>query len=102
MVTILPGSPKASPEFWQEFDATSPVHLKLGFGIALLVLGHVSPLIFGHFGGLASMSEDAREHFIVRVASAPVLRDLVEIAKVVACLRAFSNTDLEDRLRGRA
>ncbi len=101
MVTILPGSATTSVAFWEEFDATAPAHLKLGLAVSLFALGVVSPFFCGYFRTLKSLDEDARERVIVRAASLPVLSEIVEIAKVVACLRAFSNTPLEEQMRGR-
>ena len=109
MATILPAPGRGLPaiedvdlrSFWVRFDAAAPVHLRLGLRVATLVLGAL-PRVLGYRGTLPDLSAEEREAFITRAAGMPGFGELVEIAKVVACLAYFTDPQVQATARRRA
>lgn len=109
MATILPAPGRGLPaiedvdlrSFWVRFDAAAPVHLRLGLRVATLVLGAL-PRVLGYRGTLPDLSAEEREAFITRAAGMPGFGELVEIAKVVACLAYFTDPAVQTTARRRA
>ena len=100
MNAILPGGPETSPEFWRIFDERAPAHLRFGLVTALFLLERILPMAHGKMS-IRRIDDSGRERLLQRADRLPIFRDVLEVAKVVAALRAFNKTDLEERIRGR-
>lgn len=85
--------------FWRRFGEVAPVHLRLGLRAATWALGPL-PLALGHGRSLAGLDDVARDAVLSRAAELPGLRELVEVAKVVACLAYFSDPGVQQTARG--
>jgi len=101
MNAILPGGPELSPEFWHTFEERAPIHLRVGLKMAVILLVRVLPLGVGRVS-LSGSDIDTQERLLQRAGQLPVFQDVLEVAKVVAALRAFHHTELEERIRGRS
>jgi hypothetical protein len=88
--------------FWTEFEASAPLHLRLGLRAAGVSLGALLPRLLGYRRGLAELDAEAREAVIVRASQLPGFSDLVEVAKVVACLAYFNDPAVQAAGRSRA
>ena len=87
--------------FWDSFAVHAPLHLRAGLRVAVLMLAVVLPRLMGHVHGLARLSPEDRDAVLQRAASLPLLADLTEIAKLVACFAYFSDPGVQDAARGR-
>ncbi|MBK7156036.1 MAG: hypothetical protein IPL19_29045 [Sandaracinaceae bacterium] len=109
LAAILPAPGRGLPAmedvdlraFWARFETAAPVHLRLGLRVASLVLGAL-PRVLGYERALTELSADEREAFITRAAGMPGVGELVEIAKVVACLAYFTDPAVQATARRRA
>lgn len=85
--------------FWARFEETAPAHLQLAMRAAAVTLGAVLPRALG-LGGLDSLPRGDRDRVLERAGSLPVVADLLEIAKIVACLAYFDDGGVQARVRG--
>jgi hypothetical protein len=94
-----------SRAFWARFAEAAPAHLRLGFVAAVLVLGGTLPLLYGQPGPFETLDDDAKDEVLERAqydrVLGPVLRPLLDVAKVVACFAYFSDASVEATVRGR-
>ncbi len=86
--------------FWPRFDRTAPLHLRAGFRLATAVLAGLAPRLLGHRGTLAGLDAAARDDVVRRAAHAPVLSELVLVAKLVACFAYFDDPAVQAAARG--
>jgi hypothetical protein len=86
--------------FWPRFDRTAPLHLRAGFRLATAVLAVLAPRLLGHRGTLAGLDAVARDDVLRRAAHAPVLSELVLVAKLVACFAYFDDPAVQAAARG--
>lgn len=100
MNAILPGGPEKSLEFWKTFDQRAPIHLRLGLKMAEVLFVRILPLRVGRVN-LSGLDIGTQEHLLQKANQLPVFQDVLEVAKVVAALRAFDHTELEEHIRGR-
>ena len=89
-------------EFWRVFDAGAPVHLRAGMRVAAATLAGALPRALGHGCGLEALDARDKDAVIQRAARIPLLRELVQVAKIVACLAYFDDDSIQDRVRQRA
>lgn len=87
--------------FWPRFFAVAPLHLRLGLGVAVVVLGSALPRALGHLRALPGLAPEVREAIVVRAHGLPLLRDLCEVAKIVACFAYFSDPAVQAAARRR-
>ncbi|MCB9680555.1 MAG: hypothetical protein H6733_03715 [Alphaproteobacteria bacterium] len=79
-------------------DAAAPGHLRLGLAVAVLLLGWVLPLLrTGRT--LAALDADRRDAVVAWAAALPGVGDLVEIARIVACLVYFDADAVQRHVR---
>lgn len=110
MAAIVPAPGRGLPAiedvdlraFWARFETAAPVHLRVGLRVATLGVAGVLPRLLGYAGTLPDLSADEREAFITRAATVPGFGELVEIAKVVACLAYFTDPAVQATARRRA
>lgn len=88
--------------FFGRFDRAAPPHLALGFRAATALVGGLLPRILGQGASLADLDDDARDAVVRRAASLPLFGDLLEVAKVVACLAYFQDAAVQEHARGRS
>lgn len=86
--------------FWPRFDARAPFHLAAGFRLATLVIARVLPRAMGHARGLAALGPDHADAVVQRAASLPLVAQLAEVAKIVACFAHFADDRFESAYRG--
>jgi hypothetical protein len=89
----LAGAPATRPRFWARFDDVAPLHLRVGFWLATTVLVTVWPRLCGFARPLSALADADADAVIQRAAHAPLVRELVEVAKIVACFAAFDRSD---------
>jgi hypothetical protein len=87
--------------FWRRFDRAAPLHLALAMRAAAIAIGGIAPRTLGHAATLESLDPDAREDVIQRAARTPLVSELVEVAKIVACLAYFADPAVEAAARRR-
>ena len=87
-------------QFWARFEATAPIHLRLGLGVAAVTIGGGLPWAMGYGKSLNKLSAAQREAVITRAAQLPLLSDLLEIGKLVACLAYFADPKIQRHTRG--
>ncbi len=73
---VLDGPPRDRRPFWREFDRAAPSHLRAAVRLAALC-------------AVALPLHDPDQ--LDRLSDRPVLRDLLEVAKVVACFAHFDD-----------
>lgn len=88
--------------FWPRFEAAAPIHLRLAFHTATIVIAGMLPIALGYRHTLASLDDDARNAFLVRAANMPGMAPLLDIVKVVAAFAYFDDPHVEATIRGRA
>ena len=88
--------------FWARFDAAAPLHLRLGLRAANAVLVAGLPRVLGYGASLAQLGEAERDRVLDRARGIPIIDQLVELAKVVACLAYFSDPGVEAAARRRS
>ncbi len=74
-------------DFWARFDALAPPILKTALRVAVVTLGALPILRYGR--PLEALHPDQRDAFLVRAHAVPGLGQLVDAAKIVACLAHF-------------
>lgn len=87
--------------FWERFGKTAPVHVRLGFRTAVILIAGVLPWLLGYFRTLPRLSADRREAVVQKADRMPLFGELLEVAKLVACLGYFNEPAVEDAVRGR-
>jgi hypothetical protein len=87
--------------FWPRFDAAAPIHLRLAFGAATVVIAGILPITLGYRRSLAALDDDTRDAFLVRASKMTTIAPLLEIVKVVVAFAYFDNAQVEDIVRGR-
>ncbi len=102
---LLPGTDELPPlsavegDFWPRFDAAAPAHLRLGMGVAAVALAGVLPRLHGHLGSLGSLAPDAQDRVLSTAERLPLLQDLLEVAKIVACFAYFDDDGVQRAFR---
>lgn len=89
-------------DFWKRFDAVAPLHLRLAFRSATLILAGMLPLALGYRRSFAKLDADTRETILVRASKMPTMAPLIEIVKVVVAFAYFDDPKVEAIVRGRA
>lgn len=89
-------------DFWKRFDAAAPLHLRLAFRGATVVIAGVLPFTLGYRHSFAKLDADTRETILVRAARMPTMVPLIEIIKVVVAFAYFDDPNVEAIVRGRA
>jgi uncharacterized protein Smg (DUF494 family) len=84
---------------WRRYHEAAPAHVRVGFDVATLALGVIAPRLMGYGEGLVALDDAQREQVLRRVAVMPLGEDLVQVAKVVACLVYFADPSVEDAAR---
>jgi hypothetical protein len=100
MGAIIPPADGAVPaladldltDFWRRFDAAAPFHLKLGLRVATWLFG----------ARLHALPPGDREGALQRFARTPLVGDLLEVAKIVACFAWFDRADVQTAYRADA
>ncbi len=87
-------------DFWDHFDASAPPHLRHALNASALALVVLLPRILGNTNDLDMLSPNERDATLSRGASLPIFADLLEVAKVVACMALFSHPDVQRHVRG--
>lgn len=109
VVTAMIGNPGAGlPDvrdldlapFWSRFDAAAPLHLRLGFRLATIVIASVLPRLAGHHASLADLDADAADAVVQRAARWPLVAPLADVAKIVACFAYGADERVQDAVRG--
>lgn len=88
--------------FWQRFDAAAPLHLRLAFRAATLMIAGMLPFALGYRRSFTALDEEARETILQRAARMPTMAPLLEMIKVVVAFAYFDDARVEDIVRGRA
>lgn len=88
-------------DFWKRFEAAAPLHLRLAFRGATLVIAGVLPLTFGYRHSFVKLDAEARETILIRAAKMPSMVPLLEIIKVVVAFAYFDDPQVEAIIRGR-
>lgn len=88
--------------FWRRFQDTAPLHLRLGFRLAVVVLGHVLPRLMGNLRSLGKLNAEKRDRVLLRAARLPVAADLLEVAKIIACMAYFDAPSVQMAIRSKA
>lgn len=107
LVRAIVGRPDDLPDpastdlerFWDRFDAAAPLHVRLGFDVACVVVGEVLPRLHGHRAGLAGLDAASAEAVLARAASSSLTSPLCEAAKVVACFAYLSDEQVDEAVR---
>lgn len=85
--------------FWRRFETAAPLHLRLGFGAATILVAIVVPRLLGHGHGLAHLDPDAADAVVQRAAGLPLVNAVIEVAKIVACFAYFSDDRVDEAVR---
>lgn len=85
--------------FWPRFDGVAPAHLRLGLRVATVALGALLPLAAGHRRTLDRLDPAVRDRMLRRAERLPLLRELLEVVKIVACLAYFDDDRVQRRVR---
>lgn len=85
---------------WRLFDAEAPVHLQWGLRASTVCLAGYALWFTGGRGTLGRLSEAECGRLLQRAAGLPLIADLVEVTKVVACLAYFDDPLVQARVRG--
>jgi len=88
--------------FWPRFDAAAPMHLRLAFRAATVIIAGILPMTLGYRMSLANLDEDTRDAFLQRAARMTTIAPLLDIVKIVVAFAYFDNTHVENIVRGRA
>ena len=87
--------------FWQRFDQVAPLPLRVGTHLAaVLVVGLLPWLLAGRPWRRLDLA--ARDALLQRAAELPLLCDLLELARLVACFAYFDDDGVQDAFRGPA
>jgi hypothetical protein len=88
--------------FWPRFEAAAPIHLRLAFRTATIVIAGLLPITLGYRHTLAALDDGARDAILARAANIPAVAPLLDIAKIVTAFAYFDNPHVEAIVRGRA
>lgn len=107
MLSLLPAIAEGLPpfrrssleQFWSDFDRLSPAHLRLAMWAATVAIACLLPWGLGYFRTFERLDGDARERVVRLAVRLPVFRDLIKIAKMVACLAYFNDPSVEAHFR---
>jgi hypothetical protein len=77
--------------FWRRFAEVAPLHLRFGFALSIWVLGALWPRLAGCMGALPDLAPARRDELIVRASRKPLLRELLDVVKMVAALAYFDD-----------
>lgn len=88
--------------FWPRFDAAAPLHLRLAFRAATVVIAGILPITLGYRKSLTNLDDDKREAVLQRAAKMATMAPILEIVKVVVAFAYFDNAQVEAIVRGRA
>ena len=107
LASILPSPGDGRPglgdvsldDFWPRFHAVAPWHLRVGLRLAVFAVAGVLPWLLLHFRTLPRLNDDQRDAVVVRADRLPLFRDLLEVAKLVACLAYFADPDVQAAAR---
>ncbi|MCB9780237.1 MAG: hypothetical protein H6742_16840 [Alphaproteobacteria bacterium] len=80
--------------FWPRFQAAAPWHLRAGLALCTVVVGTVLPLLL-RGRRLATLDADGRDAVLQRADRLPLCRDLLEVARLVACLAYFDDDGVQ-------
>jgi hypothetical protein len=89
-------------DFWKRFETVAPLHLRLAFRTATLILAGMLPLALGYRRSLAKLDADTRQTILLRATKIPAMAPLIEIVKVVVAFAYFDDPKVEAIVRGRA
>lgn len=99
----LPGAGEIDlSSFWRRFEAAAPLHLRLAFRAATLMIAGMLPFALGYRRSFAALDEETRETILHRAARMTTMAPLLEIIKVVVAFAYFDDARVEDIVRGRA
>lgn len=87
--------------FWRSFDRAAPLHVRAGLRTATVVIAVLLPRTMGHARGLRALPPEDADAVVQRAAALPVLADLAELGKLVACFAYFSDPAVQAAARGR-
>lgn len=85
--------------FWSCFEETAPGHLQFAMRAAAIGLGAALPRALGHLRSLDALTPEERDRVLERGAGLPLFADLVEVAKIVACLAYFDDAGVQAQVR---
>jgi len=88
-------------DFWKRFESAAPLHLRLAFRTATLIIAGMLPLALGYRRSLANLDADTRETILQRATTMPPMAPLIEIIKVVVAFAYFDDPKVEAIVRGR-
>lgn len=87
--------------FWPRFEAAAPLHLRVAFRTATLVIAGMLPFALGYRRTLLALDADKRDEFLVRAVKMPAIAPLFDIVKLVVAFAYFDNPRVENIVRGR-
>jgi len=87
--------------FWPRFEAAAPLHLRLAFRTATIVIAGMLPFALGYRRSFVALDEDTREKILQRAAKTPGVAPLLDIVKVVVAFAYFDDPQVEAIVRGR-
>lgn len=99
VAAVLP-VPVGASGFWEAFAAAAPPELRLGLRAAVWILALSPPWLLGRWRTFGALGPDDRDRLLTLAAGHRryLVRQLVELLKLVACLRAFEDPALRTRL----
>lgn len=86
--------------FWNRFGRVAPIHVRLGFRVAVLLLAGLLPWLLGYFRTLPRLNADQQDAVIQRADRLPLISKLLEVAKLVTCLAYFADPAVQKTVRG--
>lgn len=85
--------------FWTRFERDAPWHLRAGLVLATGVVVHVVPRLMGHVRSLAGLDAPTQDAVLQRARGWPGVADLLEVAKLVACMAYFDDPQVQAAAR---
>ena len=108
-IAALPGS-KNYPgidkvdltQFWSQFNKAGPPTLKLGFRASIWVLNFAAPMHIGQWNMFCNLSESEKNLALERCAKSKsgMVRQMVEIIKIIVCMAYFQDQEVQKQFRG--
>lgn len=86
--------------FWSRFATAAPAHVRFAFWLASVLVGGLLSLAT-EGRTLAALSPGRRERVVRRAARLPLTRDLLDVAKIVACFAYFEDARVDGHFRAR-
>lgn len=86
--------------FWARFDEAAPLQLRFGLAVAAVVLAVLWPRLNGHLARMDQLPRSAQDQLLGRADRLPLLRDLLEVARLVACFAFFRDPSVQAAVRG--